>query len=451
MYCPYCGNRIPDDSSICEYCGNSLDGILEDNNKQKAKRKRETKKKTVKWLMVPGIVLFVVIIAIVSKTLLFTNEDKAIAQQEEQQQLYEKKENSDYQEDSLQKDKKTNIESKPVLEDYIIDQSLCYYRTQLNQEEQLIYDSMLDVAVSDNPSAPIKTISTETDPSSSMFDREFSRAYNALSTDHPELFWVYISDSGFIYTYSSIPSSNGEYQVTLLFPSPLPERIEMTEAMEAASDELLEGIDLLQPDQIIALEIHDKLIELVKYDDLVREQKDDMQNDLAHTAYGALVENSRGDENTAVCDGYSSAYEYLLKKAGIQCISISGIAGDNEETAESHTWNMTKIAEEWYETDCTWDDTDYTDDGDEILHEALSDSHYLDTLRHYLFQVTTERMNSFEPGEDYRYTSDNGWAEFLSSSVHIRNTEEDVNKTGDYMTPLAPIAEGTEFSFEKIR
>ena len=94
------------------------------------------------------------IIAIVSKTLLFTNEDKAIAQQEEQQQLYEKKEKNDDQVDSLQKDKKTNIESKPVLEDYIIDQSLCYYRTQLNQEEQLIYDSMLDVAVSDNPSAP---------------------------------------------------------------------------------------------------------------------------------------------------------------------------------------------------------------------------------------------------------------------------------------------------------
>lgn len=132
-------------------------------------------------------------------------------------------------------------------------------------------------------------------------------------------------------------------------------------------------------------------------------------------------------------------------------ISISGIAGVNEETAESHTSNRTKIADEWYEIDCTWDDTDYTDDGDELLREALSDSYYLATLRHCLFKVTTEQMNSFEPGEDYRYTSDNGWAEFLDSSVHIRYTEEDMNKTGDYMTPLAPIAEGTEYSFGKIR
>ena len=185
MYCPYCGNRIPDDSSICEYCGNSLDGILEDSNKQKAKRKREAKKKTAKWLIVPGIVLFVVIIAIISKTLLFTNEDKEIAQQEEQQQLYEKKENSDYQEDSLQKDKKTNIESKPVLEDYIIDQSLCYYRTQLNQEEQLIYDSMLDVAVSGSPVIYTKSQEAFYDGKKRKETRTQSTNDRGKAPDHP--------------------------------------------------------------------------------------------------------------------------------------------------------------------------------------------------------------------------------------------------------------------------
>lgn len=60
-------------------------------------------------------------------------------------------------------------------------------------------------------------------------------------------------------------------------------------------------------------------------------------------------------------------------------------------------------------------------------------------------------MFAFEPDNEYRYESDRGWATFLSSSVHIRNTEENEEMNGDYMTPLAPLAYGTKYSYDNMR
>ena len=65
--------------------------------------------------------------------------------------------------------------------------------------------------------------------------------------------------------------------------------------------------------------------------------------------------------------------------------------------------------------------------------------------------MTTEQISFFEPGDRYRYTNDRGWVTFLGDSVHIRHTADDSAETGDYMTPLAPTAEGTEFSYDNLK
>ena len=178
--------------------------------------------------------------------------------------------------------------------------------------------------------------------------------------------------------------------------------------------------------------------------------------DLAHTAYGALVANSRGEENCAVCDGYSYAYEYLLQKAGIRSTIVAGRAGETEETAGSHSWNLVELDGEWYEVDTTWDDIsveealDTEEDYSEIAEEALRNKWFTDKLTHFMFNVTTEKISDFEPGKYYRYTNDRGWVSFLGPSVHIRYTEEEAETTGDYMSPLAPLAEGTQYSYEAL-
>ncbi len=62
---------------------------------------------------------------------------------------------------------------------------------------------------------------------------------------------------------------------------------------------------------------------------------------------------------TGVCQSYAYAYDMLLKEVGIDCIYITGFAGDFSDPGEQgdyHGWNLVKMDGEWYHVDCTWDD-----------------------------------------------------------------------------------------------
>ena len=56
-------------------------------------------------------------------------------------------------------------------------------------------------------------------------------------------------------------------------------------------------------------------------------------------------------ENKAVCAGYCAAFQYLMDKIGIPCVTI---------TSENHAWNEVQIDGKWYIVDVTWDDTAIT-------------------------------------------------------------------------------------------
>lgn len=334
------------------------------------------------------------------------------------------------------------------------DDAIHYCRTHLSEEEQLLYDALLACALSEDPTSRGGEFRISKDPAGDEFKTMFHTCYNALLFDHPELFWLSVSGSSFQYSYRRLIMDEGNYSISIQLSDPFPNKDEQMKALDSAADEFLADIDLGDSAPNVALSIHDKLIDLVSYD---KEAASTLDKDLAHTAYGALVANSRGEANSAVCDGYSYAYEYLLQKAGIRSTIIAGRAGDTEETAGPHSWNLVELSGEWYEVDATWNDIsaeealDSEEDYSEIAEEAMRNEWYTDRLRHFLYNVTTEQISSFEPGKYYRYTNDRGWVSFLSSSVHIRHSEEDSASTGDYMTPLAPNAEGTRFSYENLR
>ena len=334
------------------------------------------------------------------------------------------------------------------------DDAVHYCRTHLSEEEQLLYDALLACALSEDPTAKGGEFQISHDPAGDKFKTMFHTCYNALLFDHPELFWLSVSSSSFRYSYRRLIMNDSGYSVSIQLSDSFPDKDEQMKALDSAAEEFLADIDLADSAPNVALAIHDKLIDLVSYD---KEAASSLDKDLAHTAYGALVANSRGDANSAVCDGYSYAYEYLLQKAGIRSTIIAGRAGDTEESAGPHSWNLVELSGEWYEVDSTWNDIsaeealNSEEEYSEIAEEAMRNEWYTDRLRHFLYGVTTEQISSFEPGKYYRYTNDRGWVSFLSDSVHIRHTEDDSASTGDYMTPLAPTAEGTRFSYENLK
>ncbi len=334
------------------------------------------------------------------------------------------------------------------------DDAVHYCRTHLSEEEQLLYDALLACALSEDPTTKGGEFQISHDPAGDEFKTMFHTCYNALLFDHPELFWLSVSSSSFRYSYRRLIMNDSGYSVSIQLSDSFPDKDEQMKALDSAAEEFLADIDLADSAPNVALAIHDKLIDLVSYD---KEAASSLDKDLAHTAYGALVANSRGDANSAVCDGYSYAYEYLLQKAGIRSTIIAGRAGDTEESAGPHSWNLVELSGEWYEVDSTWNDIsaeealNSEEEYSEIAEEAMRNEWYTDRLRHFLYGVTTEQISSFEPGKYYRYTNDRGWVSFLSDSVHIRHTEDDSASTGDYMTPLAPTAEGTRFSYENLK
>lgn len=117
-------------------------------------------------------------------------------------------------------------------------------------------------------------------------------------------------------------------------------------------------------DYEIELLVHDAIVEKVTYDTAAANSS---TVDVAHTAYGALVDSS------AVCDGYSSAFMYVLDYYGIEARVVTGTASGG-----GHAWSMVQLDGSWYEVDTTWDD-------------GLEDYGY---IYYKYFNITTSDMSS---------------------------------------------------------
>ena len=113
------------------------------------------------------------------------------------------------------------------------------------------------------------------------------------------------------------------------------------EALEAAAEEalacVLPGMDDLQK----LLVLHDYLTLNVAYD--YDNYRAGTVPPASYTAYGALV------LGTAVCEGYTMAYQLLLKRCGISSAYVSS-------GSMNHGWCQVRLGDEWYHVDVTWDD-----------------------------------------------------------------------------------------------
>lgn len=118
-----------------------------------------------------------------------------------------------------------------------------------------------------------------------------------------------------------------------------------------------------------ALWLHDWLLEQLDYDDSLKWSSSE----------SALT---RG---TGTCQAYESAYAMLLTAAGIE-------NAETRDTYDGHTWNAMKLDGEWYQVDCTWDDSNV--------------NFYNFDNRHLYFGLTDELMAMAHKGHAKIYTAD---------------------------------------------
>ncbi len=117
-----------------------------------------------------------------------------------------------------------------------------------------------------------------------------------------------------------------------------------------------------------ALWLHDWLIDQMEYD----------YSYLWASAESALTRHK------GTCQSYEDAYELLLNEAGIKNQEI-------RDTYDTHTWNAAYLDGEWYQIDCTNDDSS--------IHFYYSDQ------RHLYFGLTDELMAIAHNGHNKIYTA----------------------------------------------
>lgn len=193
-------------------------------------------------------------------------------------------------------------------------------------------------------------------------------------------------------------------------------------AVETEINKIVDLVDDNMTDLEKILTVHDYLCMTIEYP-----KSDFLQNrvsDDAHTIKGAVV------DKIAVCDGYSTAFQYVMKKLGIECNLIIGTGNGGK-----HAWNQVKLNNKWYLVDVSWDDVTFDNLGG-IKHEYLLKSES-DFAGHNWEKNAYERCTSTTYDDAFWRTSNtmfldynDAWYYLDSEGVLRKNTLKDMNAVG---------------------
>lgn len=182
--------------------------------------------------------------------------------------------------------------------------------------------------------------------------RQLAKSILAVFYDNPQFFWL---DQPYIYSIE-------ENSVTIKLCSIMSRKQynKKLKQLNAVINKILSGLKKNMTKFELELYFHDYLVKNCKY---LENKENDKES---FTIYGCLVNQS------AVCMGYTAAFQFLLSCVGIKSFPVYGESKDT-----GHVWNAVKIGGSWYYTDVTWDDTDdfFMYDNFNITTNQLKETH----------------------------------------------------------------------------
>ncbi|MBR3691891.1 MAG: hypothetical protein IKL89_04250 [Clostridia bacterium] len=201
-------------------------------------------------------------------------------------------------------------------------------RESLSPARQELYDQVYAAALSG-----AECIYAPADALSGIGD-----VISCVLADHPELFWWGVTEGTEI-SYYSISTLAGEpYACNLIYNTPLSE-IPSQYAEICRRADLFSAAASGASQWETALLLHDALIDSVSYDASLSDQ-----------SLAGILRTGRG-----ICSGYARALQFLLQRAGIDALFVSGSARtDGKEYL--HAWVMARLDGVWCHIDPTWAD-----------------------------------------------------------------------------------------------
>ena len=325
--------------------------------------------------------------------------------------------------------------------------SIHIFYEMLPEKDKMVY-SLFDDLISNKDSSDYSNILLVNKAEyEELTLKHFWNIYYAMCYDHPEYFFLLTENSPRIRAYTS--ESDGHMKIEFKLNAAPENENKRIDEFKSSCDAFLSDIDLTLEDSEVALQIHDKLMDLVSFDYELYESPDQNEKGgFSSTAYGAMVKGTYGNPNTALCGGYALAYEYLLQQAGIPCAYVTGIA-DNDTSSSTgaafHAWNLVLIDGCYYETDVTWDDYDLEKKLPDAaaVSIALSDEETLNNVRHTYYMLSTKEMEETIKKENTTFYLEDGTpfnARMTSSHKRGTSTLNQTDNISIYLNDLLPIA-----------
>ena len=190
----------------------------------------------------------------------------------------------------------------------------------LDAEAQTAYEEMLAVIDSHAEEGELSVKDEELLP----------RAFEALTSDHGEIFWI----SGYRYVKESLGGVTTSIRFQPSYTMGLEERETYQAQVETRADAFLSGLEAGASDYEKVKAVYEMLSVNIRYN----EEAAQNQNILSVFLGGQ-----------SVCNGIAASAQYLLTRLDVPCMTVYGFAG-----GEGHAWNLAKIDGEPYFFDATW-------------------------------------------------------------------------------------------------
>ena len=214
-------------------------------------------------------------------------------------------------------------------------------------------------------------------------------AYDRITWERPDLFWVYGFSSEYLPTMANVT-------ITLVEGVPEAQIPAMYEELMQTARSIASQAEAYPTDYEKILFVHDYIIDHTQYD---MEGLNTGSYGLWQTAYGCLVQGK------AVCEGYADAFLLVMQQLGIPCGCVSG---DTHE-GEPHGWNWVQLNGTYYWLDVTWDDPSAPDSDEQFMShkyfliddEMLGRSRTVDELGYFVPQCPSLTDNYYVRSNDY--------------------------------------------------
>lgn len=227
-----------------------------------------------------------------------------------------------------------------------------YYYSLLDGAEKKCYEDVCDAIEKEDASVDLEGIDKD----------QLARIFQSVYLDWPEYFWLDCLQ----YTYVTNPTGvtlNLNYNYTGA------EREKREAIVKQQAEDILAGVPTGGSDYDKVKYVFETLVDMTEYD----LSAPDNQN--IYSVFGNWK---------TVCAGYAGATKYLLDRAGVECIWLTGTGN-----GEAHSWNIVKCDGQYYYVDTTWGDPGYRELQGEDVSKDFTAYEYLCCSGQMLYQTHT--------------------------------------------------------------